>query len=133
MGSRVVPSLAELGRMAASAHYAPIYREVLADVETPVSALLKLGAGPGSFLLESVEGGERVGRYSFLGVNPKGVISVKGGEVTVETVNNPEYNANLEVNIIGFARLLGDVIKGLLGVGFTQDERLSIVEYLKTL
>jgi anthranilate synthase component 1 len=52
--------------MAATSHYAPIYREVLADVETPVSALLKLGAGPGSFLLESVEGGEFVARYSFV-------------------------------------------------------------------
>jgi anthranilate synthase component 1 len=52
--------------MAATAHYAPIYREVLADLETPVSALLKLGAGPGSFLLESVEGGEFVARYSFV-------------------------------------------------------------------
>src|SRR5205823_378226 len=60
------PSLPALGRMAATAHYAPIYREVLADVETPVSALLKLGAGPGSFLLESVEGGEFVARYSFV-------------------------------------------------------------------
>ena len=66
MGSHVYPSLAELGRMAATAHYAPIYREVLADLETPVSALLKLGAGPGSFLLESVEGGEFVARYSFV-------------------------------------------------------------------
>jgi anthranilate synthase component I len=66
MTDRVVPSLTELGRMAARAHYAPIYREVLADLETPVSALLKLGAGPGSFLLESVEGGEFVARYSFV-------------------------------------------------------------------
>src|SRR3989442_10802088 len=66
MAAHVYPSLAELGRMAASAHYAPIYREVLADLETPVSALMKLGAGPGSFLLESVEGGEFVARYSFV-------------------------------------------------------------------
>src|ERR687886_2773587 len=66
MAHRIVPSLAELGRMAATAHYAPIYREVLADVETPVSALMKLGAGPGIFLLESVEGGEFVARYSFV-------------------------------------------------------------------
>jgi anthranilate synthase component 1 len=66
MNDHVYPSLAELGRMAATAHYAPIYREVLADVETPVSALMKLGAGPGSFLLESVEGGEFVARYSFV-------------------------------------------------------------------
>ena len=63
---RVYPSLAELGRMTATARHAPIYREVLADVETPVSALLKLGAGPGSFLLESVEGGEFIARYSFV-------------------------------------------------------------------
>ncbi|TAM33044.1 MAG: RND family transporter, partial [Nevskiaceae bacterium] len=43
-------------------------------------------------------------------------IAVKGGELSVETVDNPEYNDKIEVNIIGFARLLGDVIKGLLGV-----------------
>ncbi|GAC1314399.1 MAG: anthranilate synthase component I [Chloroflexota bacterium] len=67
MSTEAYPSLAELGRMAATARFAPIYREVLADVETPVSALLKLGAGPGSFLLESVEGGEFVARYSFVG------------------------------------------------------------------
>ena len=66
MSASVYPSLAELGRMAGTYHYAPIYREVLADLETPVSALLKLGAGPGSFLLESVEGGEFVARYSFV-------------------------------------------------------------------
>jgi predicted RND superfamily exporter protein len=44
------------------------------------------------------------------------VIAVKGGELSVETVANAEYNDKIEVNIIGFARLLGDVIKGLLGV-----------------
>ncbi len=66
MSAHVYPSLTELGRMAATYHYAPIYREVLADLETPVSALMKLGAGPGSFLLESVEGAEFVARYSFV-------------------------------------------------------------------
>lgn len=45
----------------------PVYREIIADTETPVSALAKLGRGPAAFLLESVEGGERLGRYSFLG------------------------------------------------------------------
>jgi len=43
-------------------------------------------------------------------------VPVKGSDVSVETVKNEEYNPNIEVNIIGFARLLGDVIKGLLGV-----------------
>src|SRR3979411_723472 len=64
--SPVVPSLSELGRMAATARHAPIYREVLADVETPVSALLKLGAARCSCRLGSVEGGEFVARYSFV-------------------------------------------------------------------
>lgn len=60
----------------------PVYRTLLADLETPVSVYLKLAqAGQYSFLLESVEGGEQVGRYSFLGVNPKGVITVRDGEV----------------------------------------------------
>ncbi len=66
MSGAVFPGLTDLGRLASTARYAPIYREVLADLETPVSALLKLGAGPGSFLLESVEGGEFVARYSFV-------------------------------------------------------------------
>ncbi len=48
----------------------PVYREVVADMETPVSAFLKIHRGSHGFLLESVEGGERVGRYSFLGTNP---------------------------------------------------------------
>lgn len=44
------------------------------------------------------------------------LVAIKGSELTVETTKNAEYNPNIEVNIIGFARLLGDVIKGLLGV-----------------
>ncbi len=61
----------------------PVYRTLLADLDTPVSVYMKLAqAGALSFLLESVEGGEQVGRYSFLGVNPKGFITVKGDTVT---------------------------------------------------
>lgn len=56
----------------------PVYRTLLADLETPVSVYMKLTRdGFPAFLLESVEGGEQVGRYSFLGVNPRGVITVK--------------------------------------------------------
>jgi len=62
----------------------PVYRTLLADLETPVSVYLKLAqVGEQSFLLESVEGGEQVGRYSFLGVNPKGMISVQDDVVTI--------------------------------------------------
>jgi anthranilate synthase component I len=61
----------------------PIYRTLMADLETPVSVYLKLAQmGQTSFLLESVEGGEHIGRYSFLGVNPKGVITIQDNQVT---------------------------------------------------
>ncbi len=61
----------------------PIYRSLPADLETPVSVYLKLSqADEPSFLLESVEGGEPVARYSFLGVNPSAVITVRGRELT---------------------------------------------------
>jgi len=57
-----------------------IYREVRADLETPVSAYLKIAKGPYSFLLESVEGGERIARYSFIGTEPRKVIKTGPGE-----------------------------------------------------
>ncbi len=64
----------------------PVYRALLADLETPVSVYMKLThAGKRAFLLESVEGGERVGRYSFIGVDPAGILSVQHREVTLRT------------------------------------------------
>ena len=66
----------------------PVYRELAADLDTPVSVYLKLrGRGP-SFLLESVEKAEQIGRYSFLGVNPRRRIISRGREVTI--VDNGE-------------------------------------------
>ncbi|MDQ3692380.1 MAG: anthranilate synthase component I [Chloroflexota bacterium] len=60
----------------------PIYRETLADLETPVSAFLKVrDAGP-AFLLESIEGGERLARYSFIGARPLGVLRLDGSAAT---------------------------------------------------
>ncbi|HEX9038282.1 MAG TPA: anthranilate synthase component I [Ktedonobacterales bacterium] len=58
---------------------APVWREVAADLETPVSAYLKLAHGRYGFLLESVEGGERVARYSFVGADPYVTLRVKSG------------------------------------------------------
>jgi anthranilate synthase component 1 len=60
-----------------------VYREWLADSETPVSAYAKLGRGPYSFLLESVVGGEKWAAYSFAGVKPRSVIRAKGEEIEV--------------------------------------------------
>jgi anthranilate synthase component 1 len=62
----------------------PIYRVFPADLETPVTVYIKMmdSLGP-SFLLESVEGGEQVGRYSFVGVNPRGIITLQGNEISI--------------------------------------------------
>src|SRR3984893_2282731 len=56
----------------------PICVDVLADMETPVSAYCKTALGPYSFLLESVAGGERIARYSFIGINPYLVMTQQG-------------------------------------------------------
>jgi anthranilate synthase component 1 len=69
--------------MAARGALVPVYRELVADFETPVSVYLKLhGSGP-SFLLESVEKAEQVGRYSFLGFNPRRQIIIRGRQATI--------------------------------------------------
>ncbi len=57
----------------------PVCRELLADMETPVSVLARFAGDENVFLLESVEGGERFGRYSFIGVRPRGVFTVEDG------------------------------------------------------
>jgi anthranilate synthase component 1 len=74
------PTLDEFRTLAAGpANLIPVTREFAADLETPVSVYLKLMDEPGaSFLLESVEGGEQVGRYSFVGVNPRATIALRG-------------------------------------------------------
>ena len=71
-----VPPLEEVQAIAREGrgNLLPIYREVLADLETPVSAFLKVKRGEYSFLLESVEGGERPARYSFIGTEPYRVL-----------------------------------------------------------
>ena len=53
---------------------APVFKDIPADLETPVSAFLKVARGEHSFLLESVEGGERLARYSFIGTEPSRVL-----------------------------------------------------------
>ena len=61
----------------------PVVREVLADLDTPLSTYLKLASGPYSYLLESVQGGEKWGRYSIIGLPCRTVIQIKGYEVNV--------------------------------------------------
>jgi anthranilate synthase component 1 len=73
------PSLDEMRGLKDRGNLCPIYREILADLETPVSAYLKIAHGPYSFLLESVTGGQNVGRYSFIGSDPYAVLRMHNG------------------------------------------------------
>ncbi len=74
----IVPTRDEFRRLAADGRLVPVYREVFADHETPVSAFRKIDDGPYGFLLESVEGGETWGRYSILGSRPSKVFVATG-------------------------------------------------------
>jgi anthranilate synthase component I len=77
------PALPEFLRLARDHTLIPICRRLVADLETPVSAFLRLAADePESFLLESVEGGEKLGRYTFMGVRPAGKLVARGKEIT---------------------------------------------------
>jgi anthranilate synthase component I len=76
---------------AAQGTVVPVYKKVLADLLTPVAAYLKIERlSPYSFLLESVEGGEKVARYSFLGFDPHTIVRSSNGTVTVETEGNTQ-------------------------------------------
>ena len=79
-----MPSREEFLRLGQEYTLVPVYRTVVADLETPVSAFLRIASGePQAFLLESVEGGERVGRYTFIGIEPYKRIVSRGRSVVV--------------------------------------------------
>ena len=77
------PSFDAFKAKASQGNLIPVYREIMADLETPVAAFLKLDRGDFSFLLESVEGGEKWGRYCFLGGEPSIVFQSKGSRVEI--------------------------------------------------
>lgn len=87
---RVSPSLDEVRKIAAQSsngvQTAPVYREVFADMETPVSVYLKLSNGTRDmgFILESAEGGTQIGRYSFIGSGNIGTVTLRDGEVAFQ-------------------------------------------------
>jgi anthranilate synthase component 1 len=87
--SHSIPSLFpqrdEFRRLAQAGNLIPVYTELPADLDTPLSAFLRLRPGPYAFLLESVEGGEKWARYSFLGSDPLMVITSKGNRTTLRS------------------------------------------------
>ncbi len=129
------PTLEQVRKLASQGNLIPVYREVIADLETPVSAYLKLmrtaknDQARFSFLLESIEGGERIARYSFLGSSPqKVIIAGKAGgmpaagtpQVMMTDGTDPlkllqkELGKNVPVKIDGLPRFLEGAV-GYLG------------------
>ena len=84
------PTLEDFREAAKSGNTIPVYRSILADMETPVSAFYKLKSDNFAFLLESVEGGENLARYSFLGSQPSVLFHSKGHQVTIEYLEKGE-------------------------------------------
>jgi anthranilate synthase component 1 len=75
------PDPAEFVRLAAEGNVIPVYADLMADFETPVSVYAKLKADGPAYLLESVEGGENLFRYSYIGCRPRLIIA-SGPETT---------------------------------------------------
>ena len=77
------PDIATFQKFSLQGNLIPVYREIMADMDTPVTAFKKLDDGKFSFLLESIEGGEKWARYSFLGSNPSRIVRSRGNSVEV--------------------------------------------------
>jgi anthranilate synthase component 1 len=110
------PTPAQIRGMVGRAKYAPVYRDILADLETPVSAYLKLGGGAGTFLLESVEGGEHVGRYSFIGARPRQALEIREDHAILETPDGPRTLAFADPLVLLDELMQDDSIVSLPGL-----------------
>ena len=121
----LTPSKAEFVQLAQQGNLIPVYAEVLADAETPVSAYQKLQKTGPSFLLESVEGGENIGRYSFLGANPRTVIRVAKGDADALRTVEAEMAKFKPVTVPGLPRFTGGAV-GFLGYEYIHQIEPSV-------
>jgi len=109
------PTLDEVRKLKQYGNLVPVYYEMMADLETPVSAYLKIARGDYSFLLESVEGGERLARYSFIGTEPALILKTgKENPVDPLLLVEKEFQRFKQVPIAGLPRFHGGMV-GYLG------------------
>src|SRR5678815_3861971 len=98
----------EFKELAQRGTFVPVYKEIVADLLTPVSAFLKVAEHADyAFLLESVEGGEQVARYSFLGKDPFLIVRARGGKVLIDragetTESNKPFTSTIRELMAGF-------------------------------
>lgn len=105
------PTLKEVRQLKKQGNLVPVWRDIQADLETPVSAYLKIARGNYSFLLESVEGGERLARYSFIGTEPSLVLKTENGNPVDPLLLVEEEFARLHpVPIAGLPRFHGGMV-----------------------
>jgi anthranilate synthase component 1 len=78
------PAKEEFLKLSEDANIIPVYKEIVADMETPVSAFKKLKGEGYSYLLESVEQGQKIGRYSFIGIDYHAIVSSKDGKLVIK-------------------------------------------------
>ncbi|MCK4426368.1 MAG: anthranilate synthase component I, partial [Deltaproteobacteria bacterium] len=86
----ITPDLTQFKSLAKGANIIPVWKEIAVDFDTPVSLFVKLGENSYSFLLESLEGGEKWGRYSFIGFRPFLIFGCKGNDIFTETEGKRE-------------------------------------------
>jgi hypothetical protein len=108
-----VPDRAGFLDLARRGRLAFVYREVVADTDTPVSAYAKLGRGPYSFLLESVVGGDKWAAYSFAGVRPRAVVRARGTSVEVLQPDGAGFRVSERVEAQEPLRFLDDYLAQL--------------------
>lgn len=104
---KYVPSREEFDRLASEYPVVPVYREIFSDMDTPVSALSKLESTRSAFLLESVEGGERWARHSFLGTDPKLVVQGREGQAVTANAED-SYTAAFSDPLSFLEGLMGE-------------------------
>jgi anthranilate synthase component 1 len=105
------PTLEEIRQLKKHGNLVPVCRDIQADLETPVSVYLKIARGNYSFLLESVEGGERLARYSFIGTEPSLVLRTEN-ENPVDPLNlvEKEFAQLRPVSIVNLPRFHGGMV-----------------------
>ena len=123
------PTLDEVKRHRQDGNLVPVYREIVADLETPVSAFLKVNRGGYSFLLESVEGGQRMARYSFIGTEPYSVLTTRGEDRTdpIPLIAD-ELSKYKVVSVDGLPRFCGGAVGYLAYETVTRFEELPSPE-----
>ncbi len=105
------PSLEQFREKSSQGNLIPVWTEVLADTETPVSAFYKIASGrEHAFLLESVEGGEHLARYSFLGTDPQLIFRSRGNEASIHEPGKPDRTISLEAGTRDPLHVLKDIL-----------------------